>query len=161
MRRMLQKIKRLFQKDPEDRVETSDVRAELDRLRAANPLIGVVAYTTPSTAESQAPFDRRCPFCGEIAQNKAPRIDCCRSALCTCGAVVIGAAACDYDEVVDDMTFYFALPRSAFPEGRYERPPRGLARLGIDFRVGGSSHEEDSWGGTTYWYWFRARGTAG
>jgi hypothetical protein len=160
MKRMLQKIKRMFQRDPDDRVETGDVRAELARLRAANPLIGVVAYTTPSTTASQAPFDRRCPFCGEIAQNKAPRIDCSQSALCACGAVAIGAPACDYDEVVDDMTGYFALPRSAFPEGRYERPPRGLDRLGIDFRAGGSSDEGNSFG-VTYWYWFRARSRSG
>ena len=111
--------------------------------------IRAIAYRTPETTVR---FERICPWCGATAMAEVPSV-ISFSCACACGAIALGAPACDFDEVVDAMLNHFRIAEA--PADRYQLALPWLAGAGIEHQFAGVGERCPL--GDVYWYWFRAR----
>ena len=102
----------------------------------------------------------KCPWCGQVAT--LPRQSICDSRQCTCGAVGIGAAQGDWDEVTDEAIGLFNV--TTRPESRgYDSLLRGdIQRACVEMRPGVRDPDMGHpWGWAYVYTWFRRAREAG
>ena len=127
--------------------------APVDDPAGKKPRTSVVKWTTPNSAASRKPFEGLCPWCTTKAEHGAPGISAGRTCL-GCGAFAWGAAAADYDEVVDDAIETFEIDEKLAGDDAYLLGAKWWTKAGIDVREGGWGGEHAPMG-LVFWYWFR------
>ena len=110
-------------------------------------------WTTPDSAASRRPFEGVCPWCSSRAEHGAPGVSSGRT--CSgCGAIAWGAAAADFDEVVDDALNHFQIDPTVAGDQRYTIGATWWAKAGVEVAEGGCGGEHAPLG-FVFWYWFR------
>lgn len=77
-----------------------------------------------------------CPWCERMAVKHSSLPVICKSRICDCGAVALGAPSRDTDEILDDAINVFGGIEDAFMTPYNTDRVAGLRRLGIDIVEG-------------------------
>jgi hypothetical protein len=97
----------------------------------------------------------KCPWCGRVATIVRDSIGDSRQ--CECGAVAIGAAEGDWDEVTDEAIAAFKVKTRAESAGSDSMLREDILRAGIEIRMGVT---DPDMGQLVYQYiWFRRKPT--
>jgi hypothetical protein len=115
------------------------------------------------TGETLPEDDRfLCPFCNKPAKLPTHPKPSCESRTCQCGAVVLGAAVGDVDEITDDAIALFAVPTRPESVGYEVALRQEILRAGVAIRPGvvrtvalGDGFEQ-----RRQYIWFRRKGGA-
>src|SRR5581483_661538 len=104
-----------------------------------------------------------CPFCHRAARLPTSPKPLCESRTCACGAVVLGAAVGDYDEITDEAIGLFGVlvrPEAAGFEWALRME---LLRAGVAIRPGVVRRVElgDGFDQRRQYVWFRRKDHAG
>lgn len=98
----------------------------------------------------------KCPWCGRVAT--IVRESICDSRLCECGAVAIGAAVGDWDEVTDEAIDFFDVTIRQESAGFESLLREDIRRAGVETRPGVIDRDMGRPRGRAYIYaWFRRR----
>jgi hypothetical protein len=76
-----------------------------------------------------------CPWCGKAVRQPARHHVICHSKMCECGAIGLGAAPWDTDEIIDDAINLFGIAEGYSSPLDADRLI-GLKKIGVEMREG-------------------------
>jgi hypothetical protein len=98
----------------------------------------------------------RCPFCGQIAEHQTEPQPLSDSRTCSCGAIALGAACVDRDEIIDDAIGLFRVRTRPESKGFNPALLEDIMR-NVEVREGASLRVDNSTWGERQYLWFRRR----